>query len=52
MDKRVGKIILLSAISIGLIIGGYVAFTRFYVSGRVTANAKKDRKVFFNNKKG
>lgn len=52
MDKRVGKIILLSAIGIGLIVGGYIAYTRFYVSGKVTANAKKDRKVFLKNAKG
>lgn len=51
MDKRTGKIILLSVISIGLIIGGYVAYKRFYISGKITANAKKDRKVFLNNKK-
>lgn len=51
MDKRIGKILLLSAISIGLIVGGYVAYKRFSVSGKVTANAKKDRKVFLKNSK-
>lgn len=51
MDKKIGKIILLSAISIGLIVGGYVAYKRFYISGKVTANAKKDRKVFIKNAK-
>lgn len=52
MDKRIGKILLLSAIGIGLIVGGYVAYRRFYVSGKVTANAKKERKVFLKNSKG
>ena len=51
MDKRIGKIILLSVIGIGLIVGGYVAYTRFYVSSKVTASAKKDRKVFLKNAK-
>ena len=51
MDKRVGKIILLSAIGIGLIVGGYVAYKRFFESGKVTASAKKDRKVFLKNTK-
>jgi hypothetical protein len=51
MDKRTGKIILLSLVSIGLIVGGYVAYKRFYTSGKVTADAKKDRKVFMKNTK-
>ncbi len=51
MDKRTGKIILLSLIGIGLIVGGYIAFNRIKKSGKVTANAKKERKVFINNKK-
>lgn len=51
MDKRVGKILLLSVVSIGLIVGGYIAYKRFYTSGKVTASAKKDRKVFMKNTK-
>ena len=51
MDKRVGKILLLSVVSIGLIVGGYIAYKRFYISGKVTADAKKDRKVFLKNAK-
>lgn len=51
MDKRIGKILLLSVVSIGLIVGGYIAYKRFYVSGKVTASAKKDRKVFLKNAK-
>ncbi len=51
MDKRVGKIILLSVLSIGLIVGGYIAYKRFYTSGKVTASAKRDRVVFLKNKK-
>lgn len=51
MNKKVGKILLLSLVSIGLIVGGYIAYRKFYISGKVTADAKKDRKVFINNDK-
>lgn len=51
MNKKVGKILLLSLVSIGLIVGGYMAYRKFYISGKVTADAKKDRKVFINNDK-
>lgn len=50
MNKKV-KIILLSTIAVGLAIGGYIAFKKIYTSGKLTANAKKDRKVFIKNEK-
>lgn len=50
VDKRV-KIAILSILGIGLAIGGYFAFKKIYLSGKVTADAKKNRKVFINNNK-
>lgn len=50
MDKRV-KIILLSVIGVGLVIGGYFAYKNFFKASQVNKTAKKERKVFINNTK-
>ncbi len=50
MDRRI-RIAIVSILGIGIAIGGYLAFKKIYMSGKVSADAKKNRKVFINNKK-
>jgi hypothetical protein len=45
------KIAIISILGIGIAIGGYIAFKKIYMSNKVSADAKKNRKVFINNKK-